>query len=398
VNGLHHALHLFANPPEKEIPAATNPNVRYFGPGVHCPGVIRLESHQTVYLAAGAVVYGAILAEKAEHVAILGRGILDGSKIDRLDGLTALLCLYDCTSVRIEGITLRDSAVFTLAAVNCRQVDMRNIKILGAWRYNSDGIDFVNSRHCRVEDCFIRAFDDCIVFKGYEKFGSFIYPLQLFDNKWDGSFTVDGTTSRTFAAWQRSMGTYACEADQPISDIQVRRCVVWNDWGKALEIGIETVVEEIRDILFEDCDLIHVAGVAMDVTTHDRAWCKNIVFRNIRVELDDDMTRSLCLERNQHGYELLPRDRDSLPYLIRLEVGTGYCVVDPGRGSIEGVRFQNIAVTSRWMPRSQIHGYDASHLVQRVEIENLRLNGNMVTDLAAGNFERNEFVKDIVVQ
>ena len=85
VNGTHHALHLFANPPEKTVPDPNDPKVRYFGPGVHCPGVIRLESNQTIYLADGAVVYGVIIAEKAKNVAIIGRGILDGSKFDRMD-------------------------------------------------------------------------------------------------------------------------------------------------------------------------------------------------------------------------------------------------------------------------------------------------------------------------
>ena len=70
VNGTHRALHLFANPPEEHAPDPKDPHVRYFGPGVHCPGIIRMESHQTVYIAGGAVVYGAIVAEKADNIVI----------------------------------------------------------------------------------------------------------------------------------------------------------------------------------------------------------------------------------------------------------------------------------------------------------------------------------------
>lgn len=397
VNGTHHALHLFANPREDASPGESDPGVRYFGPGVHCPGLIRLESNQTVYLAGGAVVYGAILAEKAENIAILGRGILDGSKFDRLDGLTGLVCLYDCDNVRLEGVTLRDSGTFTVAAVASRRVRVRNLKVIGNWRYNADGIDFINCRNCSVEDSFIRAFDDCIVLKGYEKFGSFIYPLRLLDNKWDGTFTVDGVTSRPFAEWQRSMGAYACDVAVPISDISARRCVVWNDWGKALEIGIETVVSGIKDVIFEDCDLIHVSGVAMDVTTHDRARCENILFRDIRVELDDDFTRPILQLRKDQVYEVEPDD-DHSPLLINLEVGTGYCTVDPVRGSIEGVRFQDVEVTSRRAPPSRINGHDAEHMVRRVSNENLRVNGKTVTSLEAGAITVNEFVKNISIR
>ena len=394
VNGTHHALHLFANPMEDVASDPEDPAVRYFGPGVHCPGLIRLESNQAIYLAGGAVVYGAILAEKAKNIAILGRGILDGSKFDRLDGLTALVCLYDCDGVRLEGITLRDPGVFTVAPIACRQVRIRNVKMIGGWRYNSDGIDFINCRHCSVEDSFARTFDDCICLKGYEKFGNFIYKLQLPDGMSSGSenYTIDGVHG-SFAKFERNLGAYTCDG-APINDIQVRRCVLWNSWGKALEIGIETVAEEISDILFEDCDIIHVSGIAMDVTSHDRARCKNILFRNIRVELDDDLTRPVMQQRKDQSYEVVPGDTYS-PYLINLEVGTGYCTVDSVRGCIEDVRFQDIEVTSRCTPPSQIHGYDAEHMVQRVTIENLRINDKLICNFAEGNFKHNEYASAI---
>jgi len=51
VNGAHRALHLFANPPEEVAPDPRDPRVIYFGPGLHCPGLMRLRSGQTVYLA-----------------------------------------------------------------------------------------------------------------------------------------------------------------------------------------------------------------------------------------------------------------------------------------------------------------------------------------------------------
>ncbi len=156
---------------------------------------------------------------------------------------------------------------------------------------------------------------------------------------------VFGVTARPFAEWQRNLGTYVC-GGKAIHDIQVRRCVLWNDWGKALEIGIETVADEIRDVVFEDCDIIHVSYAAMDVTTHDRATCKNILFRNIRVEFDDDFTLPQCLDRNQHFYPLQPWDKER-PFLFTLSVGQGYVTVDTARGHIEDVSFENIEVTAR---------------------------------------------------
>jgi hypothetical protein len=42
------ALHLFANPPEAEAPKADDPNVIYFGPGIHEVAGVRVGSGKTV--------------------------------------------------------------------------------------------------------------------------------------------------------------------------------------------------------------------------------------------------------------------------------------------------------------------------------------------------------------
>jgi len=370
VNGTHKALHLFADPPEDNSLDINDPNVRYFGPGVHCVGLLQMESNQTIYIAGGAVVYGAIIAEHAQNIRITGRGILDGSKFDRMD-LNGLISLYQCTDVRIDGIILRDPSGWTLVPVACQQVHISNIKIIGLWRYNSDGIDFVNCQHCSVEDSFIRSFDDSIVLKGYDNWGPYIYPLQLNNNGW----TIDGVNYGNFAQMQDQHGKYPCNAAS-ITDFEVRRCVIWNDWGRALEIGAETVADEITHILFEDCDVIHTTHVAMDIQNSDRATCKDIIFRNIRVELDDDFARPD-------------------PHPIVLQNINGYCSYDCSRGHIEDIHFQNIEITSPNLPVSVLEGYDPEHLVQRVTIEDMRINGEPVTTLKTAGFNANEFVKEI---
>lgn len=357
VNGTHQALHLFANPLEEQPPDRDDPRVRYFGPGVHCPGVMRMESHQTVYLAGGAVVYGAIVAEGAEDIAIRGRGILDGSRFDRAD-INGLINTLGCTGVTIDGITLRDPNMWTVVPVVCRQVRIRNVKLIGLWRYNADGIDFVNSAHCSVEDCFVRSFDDSIVFKGLPKWGDF-----------------------------------ACHLE-PVQDIQVRRCVIWNDWGRALEIGAETVATEISDLLFEDCDIIHTTHIALDVQNTDRAICKNLLFRNIRVELDDDLTRPVYQEHSDQVYEVASGDR-YVPDLVVLEVTPSIWSTDTVRGQIEDIHFQSLDVTAHAMPASHLRGNDAEHLVRRVAFEDLRVNGREVTSLEDGNVRRNEFTREV---
>ena len=360
VNGMRRALHLFANPPEAGAPDPEDPAVRYFGPGVHCPGVIRMTSGQTVYLAGGAVVYGAIVAEKADHIVIRGRGILDGSKFSRGD-VHALINTLGCNHVTIEGITLRDPCGWTLVPVVCREVRIRNIKLIGLWRYNADGIDFVNSRNCSVEDSFVRSFDDCIVFKGLKG--------------WPG---------------------VECNFE-PVTDIQVRRCVLWCDWGRALEIGAETMASEVSGLSFEDCDIIHSLDVAMEVQNGDRAHCHNLLFSNIRVELDDDCARPVYQKQRGQAYAVAPADRH-LSQLIVLVTSENMWSRDPVRGRVDGIRFKDIEVTAWAMPELYFAGRDAEHGVRDVSIENLRINGRRVRNVEEARFTIKPFVSDVRVE
>ena len=71
-------LFIFANPIEHEKISADAPGVHYFGPGVHRPGYITLKDNETVYIAAGAIVYGGIRANGVHNIRVIGRGILDG--------------------------------------------------------------------------------------------------------------------------------------------------------------------------------------------------------------------------------------------------------------------------------------------------------------------------------
>jgi len=397
VNGAQRALHLFADPPEEAAPAPGDPNVLYFGPGVHCAGLIRVESGQTVYIAAGAVVYGAILAEGARDIAVRGRGILDGSRFDReLPRLTGLVCLHDCRNVHIEGITLRDAPVFNLIPLACHGVHIRNIKLIGNWRYNTDGVDFGNCRDCSLEDSFLRTFDDSVCVKGYEYFGPWVFRMRMAGGShMDRRFRIDGVEG-TYAELQRRFATYACPPDV-CDHIRVRRCVIWCDWGRPLEVGARTQADEIHDVVFEDCDLIHnICGSVLSVQNSDRALCRDIVYRDIRVELDDRPPRPQIVRSRDEPYT---ESADGfLPLLISVANRIGYVSADEERGRIEDVRFENISVTAPEMPASRLAGLDADHLVQRVTIEGLTLNGRPRTSLEDAKVQLNEFVREVSIR
>jgi hypothetical protein len=396
VNGDQRALHLFADPCETQSfePATDDPKNIFFGPGIHSPGLIRLTSGQRLYIAGGAVVYGALIAEGAEDIVIHGRGILDGSKIGREDGLMSLLFLYDCSNVRIEGITLRDSFAWTMVSVACRNIHIQNFKIIGNWRFNSDGIDFVNCRSCVVEDCFVRAFDDCLVIKGYESWGNFVHRLRLVNNPMDRRFLVDGIEA-SFGDLQCRFGTYPCPSDV-CKDIQWKRCVVWCDWGRPLEIGAETAVDVIEDITYEDCDLIHNnCGCILSIHNQDRAHCRNITYRDIRVELDEPPLRPLIVKSKEEPYKRV--EDGFLPKLISIVNHPGYVSVDDQRGRISDVGLENITVTAPHMPESELKGCDSEHALEHITIKNLRLNGSEITNANQARLNMNEFTQDIAI-
>ena len=151
VNGFHNALHIFANPMESFAQYQGRPGVRYYGPGVHVAGRIEMNSGETLVLDHGAVVHGGVVAQNVRDIRIIGRGILDNSryprevpKEHREVSASSCMRLNHCANVEVSGIIFRDSSSWTLTAIDCRNLQLRNLKLIGMWRYNSDGIDLCN--------------------------------------------------------------------------------------------------------------------------------------------------------------------------------------------------------------------------------------------------------------
>jgi len=362
VNGTHRALHLFANPPEKKSPKRTAlkaRSFRHFGPGVHDAGNIELRSHETVYIADGAVVHGFIQGTEVSDVEILGRGILDVSHFKRTGRFNAsgAIALQKCSNVKIEGIVIRDPNIWTVIVAGCRDVSIDNIKLIGLWRYNTDGIDLVNSQDVSIKDCFIRSFDDSLVIKG--------------------------------------MKHWMDHSDKPVRNVTVAGCVIWNDWGKAIEIGFETSAPEIRDIAFEDCDIIRTGSVALNIANGDRATVSNVRYEDIRVEIDEAAYPPKIQRSLEEKYDL-----EKGPYCPRLLSFTvpkynEYYSEDQRRGRIRDVLVKDVSVTGSLLPSSSLAGHDAEHGVEDVTIENLRVGGKPVRSADEGRFRIGQHVRNV---
>jgi hypothetical protein len=72
-NFMDAVLFLFANKPETNVPDKSDPKVIWLEPGIHQQNLM-LKSGQTLYLEAGAVLYGSVDIWNAENVTIAGYG------------------------------------------------------------------------------------------------------------------------------------------------------------------------------------------------------------------------------------------------------------------------------------------------------------------------------------
>ena len=109
-----------------------------------------------------------ISAEKADHLAIEGPGVIFGPPISlsqlRNPRGPPLIELTDCTEVTLEGFTTQYQGLWSIHPVLCRKFTARNLTIrsVGA---NGDGIDVDSCQDVLIEHCDINTGDDAIVLK-----------------------------------------------------------------------------------------------------------------------------------------------------------------------------------------------------------------------------------------
>lgn len=148
-------LHLLANPIETDAPSADDPNVVYFGPGVHTGEGVAVASGQTVYIAGGAVVQRNIRFNGVENATLRGRGMIYGVE-------WGAASVESSKNILIDGITIMNNPTgnaFNIA--ESQQVTVRNLNYFSSARWG-DGIDIFSSSDVLIDGAFMRSSDDCI--------------------------------------------------------------------------------------------------------------------------------------------------------------------------------------------------------------------------------------------
>ena len=152
---------------------------------------------------------------------------------------------------------------------------INNVNILGHYKYNTDGIDIVNSKNINVSNSLIHVFDDAICVKG-------IYDYKEYDSK----------------------------------NILIENNIIWCGWGRSLEIGLETLSNKISNIKYHNCNLIHNSAVALDIQSGDYAEICDIEYKDINIEFNHNEMEEIMEDINNSIYE--PKTNDYMPKLINI--------------------------------------------------------------------------------
>ncbi len=214
-------------------------NIMYFDKGRHFVNEVEIVDDNTlVYVDDGATVDGRFIANNIKNIGFDGYGVIT---LENYDFRTRIITVNQCENIKIRNLIFKDSTNWNVYLNESKNIEIDNIKILGCFG-NSDGIDVCTCENVSVKNCFIRTWDDCLVVKG--------------------------------------LGNGSCR------NLHYSDCVLWNDFARPMEIGVETRADEICNVVFESIDVIHSVTryPVMGIHHGDRAKIHDIVFKNIIVE------------------------------------------------------------------------------------------------------------------
>lgn len=321
-----HNLHLFANPPEPDLPVE-GPDVIHFAPGVHKlpegQKSFRIPSNKTVVISGGALVQGMIEVRDAENVRIVGHGIIEEAQ----EGIL----VAHSRNVTIDGPIILNPKHYSVQCGQSTGVTIRELKAfsVGGW---TDGIDMMSCSDVVIDKVFLRNSDDTIA---------------IYGGRWD----------------------YRGDA----RNYRITDSILWADVAHPINIGlhgtpnssetIDNIVFRNIDVLGHDEDDRNYQGV-MAITNGDNIRVSNVTFEDIRI---DDI-------------------QEGMLFNLRVVFNDKYSHA-PGAG-IENVLLRNIRFKGGDVNRPVIAGYSAAHGVRGVTIEDVKVGGKRLkrADVDVGPF------------
>lgn len=199
-----------------------------------------------------------ISGKDIQNISITGRGRIDGNgvafmgrelsdsyelkPVTDFDPRPHVLTLVNASNVKINGVTIANSAYWTVHLVGCYDVAISDISLLNNLKIrNGDGIDIDHSRKVRISNCFIESGDDCICLKNRREF----------------------------------------EEYGPCEDVVVTNCIMTSR-SCAVKIGSENM-DAIRRVLFDNC-IITKSNRGIGIQNRDEGTVSDVTFSNMTVD------------------------------------------------------------------------------------------------------------------
>ena len=294
------------------------------------------KSNSVVYLDKDAVLKGKVLIHDCENVVLCGFGKVTMTDTEwgiKPSEKRRAVEVINCRNVTVRDIRISDSVDWSLRVMGSENVVIDNVKIIGC-RGNSDGIDVCGSRNVLVKNIFTRTWDDSFVLKALD---------------------TGDAENVTF-----------CDS------------VLWNDFARPIEVGVELRADNVKDITFRNIDIIHspTGYPLMGIHHGDRAKVRNIVFEDIRIE-------------DTPGAQLFD-----------IRMANSVWNRDPKMGDISGILIKNVEFIGKpgllyAMSKSRIEGYSSEHTVRDITVENLKILGKTATTPAEAGLDIMDFVEDV---
>jgi hypothetical protein len=296
-------------------------NVIYFKQGTYEVDILRInKDHTILYLEEGAFLNGKIELDHCNDVTICGYGTIsmENYPLEVRNIYNRCVDAMYCREIRINDITITDSNGWSLRIFGCDEVTIDNVKIFGC-RGNSDGIDICGSRNVLVRNVFTRVWDDSLVVKAFDT----------------GN----------------------------LENVIFKDSILWNDFARPLEVGVELRAEQVKNVRFENIDIIHspTGYPLMGIHHGDRAMISEITFENIRIE-------------NAPGAQLFD-----------IRITDSVWNKDKEKGGIKNITFKDIDYIGNpgmdlLLSNSRLQGFNEKIRISDIVFDNIKILGKVATN------------------